>query len=218
MSEQREDRVLITISRQMGSGGSYIGRRVADRLGFRYMDRDILKEATEHLGESEEALSFREEKVSGLLENLLQGFFFGSPEAAYIPPSIRPVYNDDLFRVESAIIRNVADRHDSVIVGRAGFHVLRTRPGLASVFLHAPEDFRIDRVKEGYNLTTRDEAANLIRRSDDQRRRFVEKVARVDWTDALCYHLCINTGMTGLQAAEDMVMDLAEEIANRIAG
>jgi len=218
MSAPGEEKVLITISRQMGSGGSYIGRRVADRLGFRYMDRDILKEATEHLGESEEDLSFREEKVSGFLENLLKGFFFGSPEAAYIPPSIRPVYDDDLFRVESAIIGKVADRHDCVIVGRAGFQVLKARPGLASIFLHAPEDFRIGRVKEGYNLATRDEAADLIRRSDEQRRRFLERVAGVDWTDARCYHLCINTGVTGLPSAEDMVVELAEEIANRIGG
>ena len=214
MKERFKEHVLITISRQMGSGGSYLGRRVAERLGFRYVDRDILKQATEHLGESEENLSYREERVSGFLEDLLKGFIFGSPEAAYAPPSIRPVYDMDIFNAEAGIIKSIADRYNAVIVGRAGFHVLKDRGRLATVFLHAPEDFRIRRVAEAYRMSTPEEAAGLIRQSDTQRRRFVKTVAGADWTDAQCYHLCINTGAAGLEAAEDMIVKLAEKVRN----
>lgn len=218
MTEKAEEKVLITISRQMGSGGAYLGRRVANRLGFRYVDRDILKEATAHLGESEENIAFREEKVSGFVEKLLQGFIYGSPETAYIPPSIRPVYDMDLFNAEARIIENIAGRHDAVIVGRAGFHVLRNRRGLASIFLHAPEDFRLKRVAEGYHIASPGEASVLIRQSDDQRSRFIKKVAGVDWTDARCYRLCINTAAAGLAAAEDMIVRLAEEVRKGLGG
>lgn len=213
--KRTEEKVLITISRQMGSGGAYLGRRVAERLGLRYVDRDILKRATEHFGGSEEDISFREERVSSFIENLLKGFIYGSPETAYVPPSNRPVYDVDLFETEAAIIRDIADRHSAVIVGRAGFQVLKDRPGLASVFLHAPEEFRIRRVAEGYQLSAPEEAAKLIKQSDARRKRFIEKVAGADWTDARCYHLCINTGAAGLLAAENMIVELAGKIADR---
>lgn len=200
----------------MGSGGAYLGRRVANRLGFKYVDRDILKRATEYLGESEENITFREERVSGFLENLLKGFIYGSPETAYVPPSIRPVYDVDLYKAEAGIIAGIADRDNAVIVGRAGFHVLEDRIGLASVFLHAPEDFRIRRVTEGYGISVQEEAVALVRQSDLQRRRFIKAVAGVEWTDARCYHLCINTGAAGLATAEDMIVELAEKVRSSL--
>jgi cytidylate kinase len=218
MKEQVKENILITISRQMGSGGAYLGRRVADRLGFRYVDRDILKQATEHLGESEETMAFREERVSGFLENLLKGFIYGSPETAYVPPSIRPVYDVELFNAEARIIASIADKHNAVIVGRAGFHVLKDRPGLVSIFLHAPEDFRIGRVTVAYNLSSPAEAGTLIRQSDTQRRRFIKTVAGVDWTDARCYDLCINSAAAGLAAAEEMIVELAERVRSSLDG
>ncbi|MEJ2684502.1 MAG: cytidylate kinase-like family protein [Candidatus Sulfobium sp.] len=218
MEEPIKENVLITISRQMGSGGAYLGRRVANRLGFRYVDRDILKEATQYLGENEENITFREERVSGFLENLLKGFIYGSPETAYVPPSIRPVYDIDLYNAEARIIAGIADRDNAVIVGRAGFHVLEGRRGLASVFLHAPEDFRLRRVTEGYHMSIPEDAAALIRQSDVQRRRFIKTVAGVEWTDARCYHLSINTGAAGLAAAEDMILQLAEKVRNSMDG
>ncbi|MEJ2695914.1 MAG: cytidylate kinase-like family protein [Candidatus Sulfobium sp.] len=216
MRKGSKDNVLITISRQMGSGGAYLGQRVASRLGFRYVDRDILKRATEHLDESEENLAFREERVSGFLESLLKGFIYGSPETPYLPPSIRPVYDADLFNAEAGIIAGIADRHDAVIVGRAGFHILRGRPGLVSIFLHAAEEFRRDRVAEAYHMSAPDEAAALIRQSDFQRRRFIKNVAGVEWTDAQCYHLCVNTGTAGLATAEDMIVELAEKVRSTL--
>jgi cytidylate kinase len=216
MTERMKENVVITISRQMGSGGAYLGQRVANRLGFRYVDRDILKRATGYLRESEENLAFREERVSGFLENLLKGFIYGSPETAYVPPSIRPVYDVELFNTEAGIIESIAEQHNAVIVGRAGFHVLKDHPGLVSVFLHAPEDFRLRRVSQAYNLSSPDEAATLIMQSDTQRRRFIKTIAGVDWTDARCYDLCINTGAAGLAAAEEMIVELAEKVRNSL--
>ncbi|MGE5301268.1 MAG: hypothetical protein ACM3MB_09965 [Acidobacteriota bacterium] len=64
------------------------------------MDRDILRRTTEYLGEDEKQLEFREERVSGVLESLLRGFIHGSPEAAYLPPPIRPLYDPELFKLK----------------------------------------------------------------------------------------------------------------------
>ncbi|MCL5022599.1 MAG: cytidylate kinase-like family protein [Nitrospirae bacterium] len=211
MREQNQ-RLLITISRQMGSGGSYIGQRLSRRLGIKYVDRDILRRTTEYLGEDEKHLEFREERVSGVLENLLRGFIHGSPEAAYVPPAIRPVYDPELFKTEARVIQKIAAAHDSVIVGRAGFHVLRGRSGLISIFLHAPEEFRITRVLETYDISDRSEAAVLVRESDKERRRFIQAVSGMEWTDSLCSHLCVDTAFAGFDAAEEIILKLVEKV------
>jgi cytidylate kinase len=208
--------ILITVSRQLGSGGAYVAQQVAKRLGFRYVDREVLSRATENLGGEEENLAFREERVSGFIEDLLRGYIYGTPETAYVPPPVRPVYDMELFRTEAAIIQRIADKYDAVIVGRAGFHVLRDRPGLVKVFLHAPETSRIRRVMEIYRIADPGEAADIIRESDSSRRRFINTVAGVEWSDARSYHLSVDTAFSGLEGAEDMLTQLAERARSRL--
>ncbi|MDA8168986.1 MAG: cytidylate kinase-like family protein [Nitrospiraceae bacterium] len=209
--------ILITVSRQFGSGGAYLGQRLAKRLGYKYLDREILSRATEYLGSEEDLLSKREERLSGFWENILRAFMLGTPETAYVPPPIRPVYDADLFKAESMIISQTADRYDSVIVGRGGYSILRGRPGLVNVFVHAPMDFRIRRVMEGYKIASRDEAASLIEETDGARGRFLDSITGGSWTDALNYHLCIDTARAGFDAAEEMAIALVDSVRQRLA-
>ena len=118
MSEQR---MVITISRQMASGGVYIGRSVARRLGYKYIDREILEKAAEQLGADRAALLAVEERCSSFVDNLVKSFTFGTPEAAYVAPSGRPVHDREVFETESRVIRAMADRYDCVVVGHAAF-------------------------------------------------------------------------------------------------
>jgi cytidylate kinase len=216
MSAHDTNTILITVSRQLGSGGAYIAQQVANRLGFRYVDREVLNRATEYLGDEEENLAFREERVSGFVEDLLRGYVYGTPETPYVPPPVRPVYDIELFRAEAAIIQRIADKYDAVIVGRAGFHVLRDRPGLIKVFLHAPETSRIRRVMGKYRIADPGEAAEMIRVSDSSRRKFIDTVAGVEWSDARSYHLCIDTAYSGPEGSEDMLATLAETARKRL--
>ncbi len=218
MSASEKRTTLVTISRQLGSGGSYIAQQVARRLGFRYVDREVLSRATEYLGSEEESLASREERVSGFLEDLLRGFIYATPESAYVPPPIRPVYDIELFRTEAEIIRRLADKYDAVIVGRAGFHVLKDRPGLVNVFLHAPEKSRVERIIEIYHIPDRNEASEVIMESDRKRRKFIEAVAGVNWTDARCYHLSLDTSYQGLAASVDMILKLVERARSMSVG
>jgi cytidylate kinase len=210
MSGPQTNTILVTVSRQFGSGGTYIAQQVAKRLGFRYVDREILGRATDYLGSEEETLAFREERVSGFLENLLRGFIYGPPEAAYVPPPLRPVYDIELFRTEAEIIKKIADRYDAVIVGRAAFHVLQGRTGLVKVFLHAPDKARIQRVMELYHILDPREAEGIVSDSDKQRRRFIETAVGVNWTDSRCYHLSVDSAYSGFAASEDMILRLVD--------
>ncbi len=204
--------ILVTISRQFGSGGAYIGQAVAKRLGYKYIDREILSKAARYLGQEEEALSGREERVGGFWENFFNAFSGGIPEAGYVPPAMRPVYDRDLFDAEAMIINEMADMHNAVIVGRCGFHVLKERPGVANVFIHAPKDFRIRRAMEMYKIPAMEDAVSLVDEMDRERSNFIRAMTGADWTDARNYHVAIDIGRAGFATAEEMILRLAESV------
>jgi cytidylate kinase len=206
-----EHRTVITISRQMASGGVYIGRRAARRLGYQYVDREILEKAAEQLGADRAALAGVEERCSSFLENLVKSFAFGTPEAAYVAPSGRPVYDREVFETESRIIRSIAGRYDCVIVGRAGFFVLRGRPQVVNVFIHAPKEFRVKRLQEFHKIS-QEEAHAEIEESDRQREKYIRAMTGVEWEDARNFHLSVDSQAAGFEAVENMVVALVEKM------
>jgi len=208
---REKQNIAITISRQVGSGGSYIGYLVAKELGFKYLDREILRQAAERLGTAEEVLELLEERSAGLIENIVRGFSFGTMEAAYMPPLIQPVYSRDLFTLECKIMHEITGEHGAVIVGRAGFYALRDRPGVIRVFIQAPKEIRIKRVMEVQKITNMQEVRSEIEKVDRRRARFIRDMAGVDWSDARNYHLCIDSNAIGFPASVEMIVRLANK-------
>src|SRR5581483_4046064 len=206
------EKVLITLSRQLGCGGAYLGQVVAKRLGYAYLDREILHQAARTLEVEESELANREERVSMLWEKCLSGWMLGSPESPYVPPPLHPVYDRDLFDVEARLIRRAADETDAVIVGRGGFHVLKGRPGLANVFIHAPIEFREKRLMEIYQIKQSKAARSLIDQSDRQRAKYIRTMTGADWTDSRNYHLCLDISKSGFSTAEEMILLLVNRI------
>jgi len=202
--------VIIAISRQIACGGSYIAQSTARRLGFKYVNRDVLYEAALNLGVDVRELSGMEEKSSGFLETLVRFFSFGTPESTYAIPTKRPVYDGDLFNAESAVIRKVAYEHDAVILGRGGSQLLGDHPGLVKIFLHAPVRERLKRLMNARKSEDSKRIMQEIEESDENREKFMRDMTGIDWTDARNYHLSIDTSVVGFQAAEDMIVELAE--------
>jgi cytidylate kinase len=200
----------VLISRQMGSGGSYIGHLVAQDLGFKYIDRVILREAAKRLGTDEESLAGREERSSSLIEKVLAGFAVGAP-LAYGPPLGRPVYDKDLFTVERRIMNDIVDHYSAVIMGRGGFHGLKDRPDIVSVFIHAPMEFRIKRVMDVLHMRDPKKAQAKIRESDRKRTKFVRDVLGLDWTDARNFQLCVDSSVSGFSGSAGIIISLVNE-------
>jgi CMP/dCMP kinase len=198
-------RTLVGLSRQVGAGGAYVGQALSRLLGIRYVDREILQEAARLLGRDDRELESLEERVSSLWDRMAAVLSWGAPEAAYVPPPLPTLYEEDLFAVESGIIREIASREDAVFVGRAATWVLRDTPGLVSVFLHAPDDVRVARVMRDYNLTDEAAASELVRRSDQQRSRFLQSVTGGSWFNLSHYHLTIDTGAISLDEAVELI-------------
>jgi cytidylate kinase len=201
---------VVTISRQTASGGAYIGHLLARTLGFRYVEREVLHRAAERLGVDIPEASAVEERKTGFIEKIIRGFSFGTPEAAYIPPSRRPVYDHELFRTEAEIIRAIANQYDAVIVGHAGYAVLREHPGATHVFIHAPMDFRIKRLRQFHDLSV-EQAQEELEQSDRMREQFLRSMTDTDRYDARNYHLCIDAEAEGFEAAVRMISELAKK-------
>ncbi len=198
----------VTVSRLMGSGGGYIGYLAAKELGFRYIDREILREAAKKLGADVRQLEEIDGRPSSLLRNIVRSFGMGAPEAISQPPPTLPVYERDLFDLQSRIMREMADQYDAVIIGRGAFHVLRGRAGVIHVFVHAPEEFRVNRVMKVQNVSDFNKARTLVRESDRRRKKFIRDMTGSDWMDARNYHLCVDSSTVGLTACVQMIVKL----------
>ncbi len=203
-------RCVIAISRQMGAGGAYVGQAVAHALGIRYVDREILKEAAALLGRETSEVESLEERVSSIWSRMAGALAWGGPEATYIPPPMPAVYEEDVFAVQARIIRQMASQEEAVFVGRASTWVLRERADLLSVFLHAPEALRVERMKHEYGITDEEEAWKLVRRSDQQRGRFLQSVTGGPWLDVTHYDLCVDTGAISFDETASLLIGLAK--------
>jgi CMP/dCMP kinase len=202
---------VITISRQMGSGGTYTGYLLAKELGFKYVDREILRQAAQRLGTDESWLERYDERSSGLITNILRGFSFGPPETAYVPPFKLPVYDRDLFKLECGIMEDIARKHDSVIVGRGAFYALKDHPGQIRIFIHAPLEFRIQRLMKVQGISDAHEARTIIEESDRKRTKFVRDMIGINWTDARNFHLCLDASFVGFSAGIEMIRTLVHK-------
>ncbi len=203
--------VVLAISRQLGSGGSYIGQGVARRLGLKYVDKEILQRAAEMLGRQDDDLEHLEERVATGWERITRHLSIGPPDAFFVPP--RPassVYEEDLFRIERQVIRQIASRENCVIVGRAGSFVLREHPGVVRLFVHAPEAWRVELLMKSMTGRSREELSDLVRRTDRDRARFVQAVCGCDWSNACHYDMTIDPARLGLDSAVDLVTTVVQ--------
>jgi cytidylate kinase len=210
MSEERH--ITITISRQMGSGGAYIGYRVAKELGFKYLDREILRQAAEHFGTEESMLEDLSERSPGIIETIIKGFSYGTLTSGILQPMRQPVYRQDLFTLECKIIQEIANQYNAVIIGRGGFYALRERPRVIHVFIYAAPEFRVKRVMQVQKITDIREARNKVKDSDESRTKYIRDMAGIDWTDSRNFHLCIDSSFIGFSESAKMIVNLAKKI------
>ncbi len=199
----------ITISRQIGSGGAYIGRQLAQKLNFYYADRDILSKAAKEFSVVEKDLLQREEKLQSFWDSYFQIRSYGTD--AYLNSLLLQPTSYELFTIESEIIRRIMQEQSAVIIGRCGFHILREYPYRVSIFLHAEKDHRIKRVQGLYQISEK-EAVDMVNRVDKERTHFVEQYTKTKWADARHFDLTLNTGKFGLDNCVDAIMNYLSTI------
>ena len=202
-------RTTITISRQMGAGGSFIGQIIAKRLGLKYVDREVLHLAAKEFGCDEETLEARSERVSSFWERIFSGLSLGAPEAKYTPTPLRNFSDRELFNKQTEILKRIAGSNDCVVVGWAGVYMLPRHRGMFCVFCHAPINFRVKRLMNVYGDLSEEKARAMITESDRTRELYFNTMTGHDWTCARNYHLSIDTSLRPLEEIAEMIINLS---------
>ncbi|HQX80468.1 MAG TPA: cytidylate kinase-like family protein [Vicinamibacterales bacterium] len=197
---------IVAISRQKGSGGAHIGQVVAERRGMRFVDGGLLRDASEYLLVHDPNLEKVKERIGTWWDTMAGALAMGGMSGLGMLP-VDTMQEAESARLERRIIEEMAGHHSAVIVGRGAGHVLKGRPGVLRVFVHAPEAWRIDRVAERSGVNQA-KARDVVRESDRDRAGFMRALTGTDWTDARQYDLAIDAASTGLELAADIVLQL----------
>jgi cytidylate kinase len=214
-----ESRTTVTIARRMGSGGAYVGRRIAEQRGLRYVDREVLHLAAETLGVEASALESSRERVSTFWESFFGGLTFGAPEGPYAPPPVRVPSVKALFKCQTGILREIAAREDCCIVGYGAAYVLPRHARMVNFFFHAPLQFRVRRVMEIYGIAEQENARRMVEDSDRLRAHYFREMTGKDWACADNYHLSVDTSMSPLpELAEGLVRFIERRLGARQKG
>ena len=195
-----ENRV-ITIARSYGSGGRKMGKLLAKELGYDYYDREILRIASDESGISEELFTRADENTRLPLFRIARQVYTGEVTP---PDSDDFISNENLFRYQAKIIRELASTRNCVIVGRCANYILRGRDNVMNVFVTAPVVDCVRRVMETDGLDL-EEAEKRIRKTDKRRADYFKYFTGREWQDAALYDLCLNTGHMSEQKCLNIV-------------
>jgi CMP/dCMP kinase len=196
---------VVTISHQLGSGGAYLGEKLAERLGIPFIDREILREVARQLDLVEADLENREERLSSFWQNYNRVAMLTDPAMSMAVQQYFPS-DTELFELECATIQRIARQKPAIFLGRCGQYVLRKHPRRASILVTADKEARTMRLRELYRLSDA-EAVDLIKKDDPKRDEYIRAFTKENWLDARHYDLCVTTSAVGW----DCAVDLAEK-------
>ena len=187
--------VIITIAREHGSAGKEIGRLVAERLGVPYYYKEMMAVAAKKSGLSEKYL---EEMNSRSEEGAMRELYLSSAPAEYA------------IKAQRQAIKEIARHGSCVIVGRAADYVLRKNKQVMRVFISAPEDYKIRKIKEMYGDDTAT-AKKSMRRSDRNRASYYNAISGLTWGARENYDLCVDSSI-GNEATAEIIVDYAKNM------
>lgn len=168
--------VIITIAREHGSSGKQIGKCVANALGIPFYYKEMITLAAKESGLNREFISDIHKNSPDIMRDL----YLSSNAVQYA------------IKAQDAIIREIAENGSCVIVGRAADYILKDYDNVVRIFIHAPQDYRIQRVMDVYGDTPKEARVN-IERSDKARASYYEHISGTHWSDARNYELTVDS-------------------------
>ena len=191
--------MVICIGRQTGAGGKRVAAQLASRLGILAYDNELVTEAARESGFSPSLFRKSDEKR----HFSLIGSLFGSNR--YGSFNGNAISEGELFKIQSEVIRRIADKGSCIFVGRAADYILRDRSDLVSIFLTAPSEDRIAAIAGRDSLSLQDAEA-YVRKNDKTRRDWYEFYTFGKWGDAVGYDLCLNSSRLGIDGTTDLII------------
>ena len=192
-------RIVITISREYGSGGRLIAKQLSEELGITFYDKQLIAEVA---------------KKTGFSENFIRDTEHQRPTNSFLfdlyTSVATPSVPDQVFIAQAKVIKEAAAKESCVIVGRCADYILRDQPNVLRVFVHAPLDQRIRRAREEYGAAE-DNLESYVIRQDKARASYHNYFAAGRWGQSREYDLCVNSRM-GIGASVQVIKAAAKAI------
>lgn len=203
------ENIIITIGRELGSGGRTIGKLVAKELGIDYYDYEIIDETAKKSGFSTDFIAQSEQRVTNsLLYNLALGSSYGmSPYGRGNSINLET----QLFLIQQKIIKEIADKGSCVIVGRCADYILREYENLFRVFVYADIEQRRKHLIENYGYSP-ETTIKEIKKADKRRSGHYLTFTEQHWGRRQNYDLMINSGLLGIEKSSQLIVETAKKI------
>lgn len=193
---------IINIGRQFGSGGKLVALKISEILGIPVYDNELISRAADESGFSKELFERSDEKRS--IFNISSFFDTGR-----FGDARNYVGDNELFKIQSEVIRNLAAKGSAIFVGRCSNYILRDLKCL-DVFVTAPSEDRVKRVSERLNISP-EEARSRISRQDRTRETYYNFFTFGNWGAASDYDLCIDSSILGIDGTAGFIIDFGRK-------
>jgi cytidylate kinase len=188
-------KTILTIGRQFGSGGHIIGKKLAEALDISFYDKELIALAAKESGLCGEVFEKTDERTSLGLSHV---FSVGIPyPGGFYTPYADIISNEGLFKIQSDVIRKLAEVESCVIVGRCADYILRDHPGCISFFIHDKLANRIRRISERQQITA-EQAKELIAKTDKSRAAYYGYYTNKTWGMSCSYNFSIDASALGI--------------------
>lgn len=199
---------IYTIGREFGSGGQYVGEKLAERLGIKFYDKELLQQASKDSGFCEEIFENHDERpTNSFLYSLVMDTYSvnGYSTASFLDMPL----NHKVFLAQFETIKKIAEQESCVIVGRCADYALADHPDCINVFIKADMNSRIKLVSKRANITEA-KAKEMIQKQDKQRASYYNYYTSKKWGDSKSYDLCLDSGKLGLDGCVEMILKYRE--------
>ena len=199
--EKNQKKIVVTIGREMGSGGRKVGKILAEKMKIAFYDKQIITEAAKENGIDEELFKQVDEAD-------LDSFWFEFTTDAYQQEKGETTFKemaaaDKLFMIQSDTIRKIAQKESAVIVGRCSTYILKNDS--LKVFITADEPDRIARIMRFYKVD-KEKAHEIMEMSDKKRENYHSYYTNQNWKEKSNYDLYINTTELGIEGAVNKII------------
>lgn len=204
---------VYTIGREFGSLGQAVGEKLAERLGIKFYDKELLQQAAKDSGFCEEIFENHDEKpTNSFLYSLVMDTYSAATYSA--APFLDMPLNHKVFLAQFDTIKKIAEQESCVIVGRCADYALANYPDVINIFVHADLDDRVKLISKRQDITE-NKAKELIQKTDKQRASYYNYYTCKKWGDSRSYDLTLNTSKISVDDCVDMILDFRKYMDNK---
>ena len=198
LPSEPDEHIVITIAREYGSGGRYIGKLIAEKLGIKLYDKNFIEEMADETGLSAEYIKENEQKRN-VLDVFNNGYYSGLSNA------------DELFIKESEFIQDVASKESCIIVGRCADFILKDHKNVLKIFISSSMEDKIKRATEFYHMD-KENAEKEINRINKLRENHYDYYTEKEWRNPSNYDICINSDSVGIDNSVDLICNIVNKV------